>query len=254
MKKTHFFYILSIVFSISFLFIFGIKLMNKSTPYSILSSAFKSSGAAAVSAEMYFRGQIDEKMYTGIEGLKELAENLSRDLKIQGGESASSTLQENDMMAEVKLDGIMEDGRDISVRIRTFPKPGGGEDRHVFVTVTHDGSEFDLEKTGKEVLAALDKSRIDAGVTSCITGAFSGRLKKDEMNEICKMVFKEADAKKVEGIKDGNLISVSAYSSSMGDYIQAGNNRINLNIALRYNSYEDKTYIWLAAPVILTEY
>jgi len=254
LKKTHFIYILSIVFTISCLFIFSTKPTNKSTPYSVLSSAFKSSGAKAVSAEMYFKGQIDEKMYSGTEGLKQLAENLSRDLRIIGGESVSSTLLENDMMSEVKLDGMMEDGCDISVRIRTFPKPEGGEEKNVFVTVTQDGAEFDLEKTGREVLAALDKNKIDADITSCITGAFPGRLKKDEMNEIVKSVFREADAKKVEGIKDGNLISVSAYSPSMGDYVQSGSKRINLNVALRYNSYEDKTYIWLAAPVILTEY
>jgi len=30
--------------------------------------------------------------------------------------------------------------------------------------------------------------------------------------------------------------------------------KVNMNLAIRYNSYEDRTYIWLATPVITVEY
>jgi len=63
-----------------------------------------------------------------------------------------------------------------------------------------------------------------------------------------------SNAKKVEGITEENLISISAYSPRVKSSILVNEKRVNINLAMRYNSYEDKTYIWLATPVITTEY
>jgi hypothetical protein len=58
----------------------------------------------------------------------------------------------------------------------------------------------------------------------------------------------------VEGIRDGSLISLSAYSPLLKDSIKVRGKRVNINLAARYSAFEDKTYIWLASPVITTEY
>lgn len=60
--------------------------------------------------------------------------------------------------------------------------------------------------------------------------------------------------KKVEGMEDENIISVSAYSSKLKEYIKLGSEKINLNVAIRYSSFDDKTYIWVATPIIAIEY
>ena len=74
------------------------------------------------------------------------------------------------------------------------------------------------------------------------------------LEEISGRILTETGAKRIEGIKDRNYISVSAYSPYIQEFIQVRGKRVNLNLAARYNSYEDKTYIWLATPVITTEY
>jgi hypothetical protein len=111
-----------------------------------------------------------------------------------------------------------------------------------------------LAQIESKVLAVLERSGIDARVNSCISGNFRGKLNDDELNLVCRKIFESVHASKVEGIRDIGLISVSAYTPDIGRSIVVNGNRINLNLAIRYNSYEDKTYIWLATPVITTEY
>lgn len=81
-----------------------------------------------------------------------------------------------------------------------------------------------------------------------------GKLNDNELETVCERIFKSAGADKVEGMRDGGLVSVSAFSPVIDEAVRVNGKRINLNVAVRYNSYEGKTYIWLATPVITTEY
>lgn len=74
------------------------------------------------------------------------------------------------------------------------------------------------------------------------------------MNRISRLILDGAKAKKVNGMSEKNLISVSAYSPLIDNNIEIEGRKINMNLALRYNAFEDKTYIWLATPVITIEY
>ena len=56
-------------------------------------------------------------------------------------------------------------------------------------------------------------------------------------------------------MEDDNLISVTAYSNLLTendlDYLD---NKINLNIGIRYSENEDKTLIYMATPIIKLDY
>lgn len=58
----------------------------------------------------------------------------------------------------------------------------------------------------------------------------------------------------VDKYMDGNLISYTAYTDNIDKKIFAGKDRINLNIALRYNEYDDQTLIWIGTPIITSGY
>lgn len=74
------------------------------------------------------------------------------------------------------------------------------------------------------------------------------------MNEIANHLLKKAAARDVKTLREGGLISMTAYSPLLEGGIEFGRARVNLNLGIRYNSYEDRTYLWLATPVITTEY
>lgn len=110
-------------------------------------------------------------------------------------------------------------------------------------------------KSTAELLYGLFKeSELKPEFNFCIVGNFNGQLDYLSLNDICLKLLEKANARSVEGIRDGNMISVSAYSPIIKESISANGRKVNLNLAIRYNSYEDKTYIWLATPVITREY
>ncbi|MDI9475442.1 MAG: YwmB family TATA-box binding protein [Bacillota bacterium] len=40
----------------------------------------------------------------------------------------------------------------------------------------------------------------------------------------------------------------------MSSHINYGGKDVNIQLAMRYSEYEDKTYLWLATPLIITAY
>lgn len=85
-------------------------------------------------------------------------------------------------------------------------------------------------------------------------GTFKGKKEPYLLDEIRRKVLKEVSALKIEEFNDGKTASVSAYSPLIEDSINVNGKEININLATRYNAIEDRTYLWLATPIITTEY
>lgn len=91
-------------------------------------------------------------------------------------------------------------------------------------------------------------------ISTCITGTYNNKVQIKDAINIANKIVNITDAKRIEEYIQPNIISVSAYSPNIDRYIFTGNNKMNLNVAMRYNDYEGKTYIWVATPIITTGY
>ncbi len=87
-----------------------------------------------------------------------------------------------------------------------------------------------------------------------ITGAQQGRLGNAEEKQGQKAVFDFLKAKKVEVLEDEHLTSITAYSPLISSHISYGGKNVNIQLAMRYSEYEDKTYLWIATPLITVTY
>lgn len=217
-----------------------------------LSNAFNESGAAAVSSEVYIWGRPEE--CNNINDIRQLAEEFLPVLGLRSSDMEKSNTISNYRIQKLELTGITDRGRVISLTIQIVKMGEDAGDKSVTVSIVQDLSGEGLDDVRQSVEKVFKKHKIDTKVNYCITGSFNGKLDTQSMNEAGIRIFNRIEAKKVHGIRDRNLISVSAYSPLMGDAIKVNGQKSNLNLAIRYNSYEDKTYIWLATPVITTEY
>ena len=60
---------------------------------------------------------------------------------------------------------------------------------------------------------------------------------------------------KIDEIRNNNYISVTAYSNLLKENdLEYLENKINLNIGIRYSENEDKTLIYMATPIIKLDY
>lgn len=90
--------------------------------------------------------------------------------------------------------------------------------------------------------------------TTCIIGSFEGKFdEKIATNKIIKGLHK-INGKVVDEYKDFSLISYTAYTDLIDKSIFSGDNKVNLNVALRYSEYDDKTLIWVGTPIIANGY
>lgn len=100
----------------------------------------------------------------------------------------------------------------------------------------------------------FEKYEKNVEITTCLIGYIDGKLSKTEIDEITLNSLHNMRCKIVDEYKDSQLVSYTAYTESIEDYILAGDDRINLNVALRYNEYDDQTLIWIGTPIITSGY
>lgn len=90
------------------------------------------------------------------------------------------------------------------------------------------------------------------GVT--FVGYFSGKLEEKELYQKSALAFSTVNAQVLEGIHTKELLSLTGYSPICKNYLDVNGKKINLNVALRYHTVDNKTYIHIGAPLIFQEY
>lgn len=116
-----------------------------------------------------------------------------------------------------------------------------------------DDELVDISVVGKKLEGILQNYG-KVKVTSCMTGSFEGKLNRVQKENVLEKLVKGLKIKEIEGFRDGKMVSIVGFSSKIKDYISYGGNKVNINIALRYNSYEGKTYLWIGTPLIAIGY
>lgn len=246
--------IIIITFFVLIISIFLIKIQEVSyPPEKVLADAFKSSGAERVSSELYLQGKISGTDKTVDNFGKGLIQDVLASLGAGGTNPDYKKTESNDSEG-IELDCSAGGGKNMHISFVAGKAGGNSEGSYVAVSLVDTSRSPDLQEERVILEKTLNAHGIKPKFNSCITGCFDGKKDSKALNEACARIFAEAGARKVEGIREGSLISVSAFSSAIRESVNDNGNKVNLNLAIRYNSYEDKTYLWLATPVITTEY
>ncbi|MFZ7102099.1 MAG: YwmB family TATA-box binding protein [Peptococcaceae bacterium] len=144
----------------------------------------------------------------------------------------------------------LEENVDIEISLQSFFSPGMESGTFLGIQLTSQdltaGSKY--YKIISELFSGTDK----IGVT--IVGNYPGQVAQGDLYAIIAGVFSEIKARIVEGIHTPDLLSFSAFTPKCPGYIEVAEKKININIAARYHSLDDKTYIHVGAPLIFQEY
>lgn len=238
--------------------IFLLLMQKEQKDYStanIIQSAFHTTGATVVTSEIYIRGRLEAETCDDQQERRSLLTDI---IRYAGGniKTVRPVFAEMDTDTGIgtQADYIIND--DSSIHTSVFCEKLGLSIRDSWVTVslTNTSQKQELEETAANLEALLKKYSGSTSVNISITGSLEGTLDNSEVDSICAKILESAGASKVEGLQENDLVSISAFSPSIGNTVRVNGKRINLNVAVRYNSYEGKTYIWLASPVITTEY
>lgn len=95
---------------------------------------------------------------------------------------------------------------------------------------------------------------LDIDTSICIIGYIDGYTNNDEKINSINKILKDSHFKLEDTLCRDELVSVCAYSNKISNYILCCNNKININIASKYSSYDNKTYYYFGSPLISIEY
>lgn len=95
---------------------------------------------------------------------------------------------------------------------------------------------------------------VDYQTTILFTGNYDGKLSSEEMNQITDELIGDLQAKTVSENRNDDLFTVYAYSGLIDEYIVISGAKVNVNIAFTYDETNNQTELYLATPVINSDY
>ncbi len=119
--------------------------------------------------------------------------------------------------------------------------------------ILYDNCE-NIMKVKEEVEDIFKILNLDLKTNISITGSYHGKINYDEEKLIAFDIMKKMNATILEDYITDKVYSVVGYTKRINEYIYSEKQKININLALRYNEYENKTYLYLATPLITVEY
>ncbi|QNU66643.1 YwmB family TATA-box binding protein [Ruminiclostridium herbifermentans] len=226
----------------------GIQKETNEQDVSII-DVFNSSGAKMIVNEMYFFSRATDD-YKDLDALSKVCEDVFNAIEIKNF-STNSTSTDNLLKKEIL--GSTKDGVKVSAMASIVGNNSDAGDKYITIDAT--GTEkVNALFLREKVEDIFNKHGLDVTVNSCITGTYDGNVEDTQLEKICRNILNESDAEKVDSKRFENVISVSAFSPVMKDKLSINGKNVNLSIAIRYNKQEDKTYLWVATPIVNTEY
>ena len=247
MKKTG---IIILLLVLTFINYAGAEILHKKDTKLVLET-FEKTGSDFKSFNMSLNGDINNEFMT-LGELEKMSENYIRDLNFK--ESYRDVIEESNIS---KLSIYGQVGLSKNITLVLYSYRDGDKDKDIttlFIDVSESENYEIIEEITSKLSKLVEEYGIEAKNTSCIVGVYEGKLGSEYKNEIIEGFTKQTDSKNIENLIEDELVSYSLYSKHIKDYIYTGNNKMNLNIAIRYDEYRDQTNILIASPIITTGY
>ena len=128
------------------------------------------------------------------------------------------------------------------------------KESHIIIDIVKNKGYKDIVEYNYQNKAILGKYGSNIESTIGIVGYKAGKLSKIDTQKNMKAITNSLKAKKVEEIIEDSYYSTTLYTPLISQKIQYQNKAINLQIASRYSEYDDRTYLWIATPLITYTY
>lgn len=219
-------------------------------------AAFRATGAAVESMDINGWAQINSE-YMNIDDMKGVAGKAARTL-VEGEPDGLSFRVEREkghrvvhaetfLTPQVFLDVVV-------TSIKPGPELETGPQSYLVMTITGEKTLEGLPEYYERIKAAVAEAGGRADMSVCISGILPGELDDAQVDSMIAAAFKAAGARAAKPLDGTGFFSGCGYTPRLEQHIEVMGEKVNLNIAARYSDFENKTLIWIGAPVISLEY
>ncbi|EEG77545.1 YwmB family TATA-box binding protein [Dethiobacter alkaliphilus] len=218
------------------------------TEMEALETIFNTAGASVVEGEVQFYAALESRYYT-MDELESILLEVADLLGIEGGP--------------------VDRGEGESFRVLdVYGETAFGPKAHVVLQSNPGDKEYDIDPQTYLLIICRDESvselatiisRLEEIVipyapsgqlSFYLTGEIPARQTKGEMESLAERALSAVRGSVVEGMEDEQMVSLTAYTPMLGRSMAIDDEKFNLNLALRYDDYNDTTILWAGFPLI----
>lgn len=236
-----------LIVSINYVFAEKSKLRNEN----ILLKIFEEIDGSFESFNVNYNGRLFDK-FNDIKTLQNISEDICNNLNLK--EIHIEKIEEENIN---KLTIYTRDNSNRDITIITYSyidRNSNKQETTLFIDVNDNNNYRNIENITGKISSIFKKYNVEPEVTSVITGTFDGKLSEEQQIEKIDKMISTSNSEEVESLKDSYLMSVSLFSKNIDRYIYSGDKKMNLHISMKYNSYDDKTYVLIGTPIIAVAY
>lgn len=222
----------------------------KSSDQEVLSRAFENSKSKLECFNTSYSGKTGDKFLN----IEQLGERAKEYIDILDIEKVEKEVVEEKNMNQISIYGQVGDGENITLIFYSYIDEDKRGESTIFIDVSGSSNYKKFVDIGSKISKVLKEDNIKADNASCIIGTYKGQLEDEHKMRIIAELVSSTKSEEVESLVEDSVMSYSLFSKNIDDYIYSGKNRVNLNIAIRYNEYKDETYIFIASPIITMGY
>ncbi|SNS49951.1 TATA-box binding [Anaerovirgula multivorans] len=130
----------------------------------------------------------------------------------------------------------------------------GEKTSYIIIDIIQNKRYKDIVEKSNQSQAILGKYGDMMETVINFTGTYDGKLSDRDSKEKIDEIIHSVKGKIVEEVISQSYISTTVYTPIIPQAIEYGDKKVNLHLAMRYNNYEDKTYLYIANPLITLGY
>ncbi len=148
-------------------------------------------------------------------------------------------------------------GPDFHTRVVAKKMPSGlnTSEMECYLVITIENVEKKSLSHMQEAIRRISKKNGSSPhINTCLIGWLNGTLRDGEQQDLLQKAFKAIDGTIIDKLETGQLSSYTGFALGIMEWLQVGDQKINLNMAMRYSQYDDRTYVTIGSPIITREY
>lgn len=159
-------------------------------------------------------------------------------IKYQGQKVVSSVPKTK---IKVDLAGILKENREYEVFL-------------IVSLLSNSTTKNEFLKNYAYLKNSLDNASVTPEIIVNIQGSLDEKLSHSSQKQLIMDMFKNLNASVFEGLNEKKVISLTGFSKELSYSIKSSENRINVQIASRFDELDGKTTFTIGTPIITIEY
>lgn len=217
----------------------------------LVSKAFTATGAKQTGYSVHDWSVIDEQYHTK-QDLHTLGDRLNQTLQIQNPQVFESA---NGNQNVFQIRGKWDTNTSISMELTSMQFPGKNPQTTLVIRAESTATSLhELAVNMDQIKSTIAVTKARPQISTCIQGFLDDRMNNVERNQLISNTLRSVNAKELEGVRSDLVASISGYSPLSQDFIVTNGKKMNLQVAIHYDSYRHQTQVLVGSPIVTIEY